>query len=64
MIYLITNSSKLIPSPVTTFDIGKADILNRAAPIGINVISSLAPFTASSSGNTPQVRFRQSAIRG
>ncbi|MCS2680166.1 hypothetical protein NXV81_07190 [Bacteroides ovatus] len=32
---------------------GNAEILNRAAPMGINVISSLSPFTASSSGNTP-----------
>ena len=34
---------------------GKAEILNLAAPIGIKVISSFAPFAASSSGNTPQI---------
>lgn len=35
------------------FVFGNAVILNRAAPMGMSVISSLSPLAASSSGNTP-----------
>lgn len=40
-------------SSIYSLVFGNADILNRAAPIGMSVISSLSPLAASSSGNTP-----------
>lgn len=40
-------------SSIYSFVFGNAVILNRAAPMGMSVISSLSPLAASSSGNTP-----------